>query len=473
MTLRQIFFTVALLFSTLATWADNYPTISPTFISTNSAWGLGMVDNVPGACGILYIKAANLTDSNNPELDLVVDSQNPNVVNLPSTPGVRFDAGLPGAGHPDLELNTIYYVRAWASNVLGVKYGVAIPFATRRDYFALGPNQGKMANENGPYQFSVSATKKVAFSMGNLQYQASTNTWRFAEYQFEYVGGTGYNDGLIAGNVYANGEHPDASQNGVKSSNNDRGETYDQWIDLFQFGTSGYRHGAVHPEPWATAKKEHLFPYGRHTNPLDARTGKADWGYNKISNGLNQEHKWHVLQGRENDYNMNNHTEEVYYLIYSRPLTNTPYRFKRAGLVVRGTSADEVSTVNHYPACGYVVNGLLIFPDTFAWPSLVGTITSSSWKYNQLTEAQWSLLEQQGVVFLPAAGHGVNALSMDYANANNSAFYHTSSWCGLGIDNPGGVYFEFGDNKLYPAGRSDLYFSYRHSSVRLVNDDVN
>ncbi|MBR1468691.1 MAG: gliding motility-associated C-terminal domain-containing protein [Prevotella sp.] len=31
MTLRQIFFTVALLFGTLATFADNYPTISPTF----------------------------------------------------------------------------------------------------------------------------------------------------------------------------------------------------------------------------------------------------------------------------------------------------------------------------------------------------------------------------------------------------------------------------------------------------------
>ena len=29
--------------------------------------------------------------------------------------------------------------------------------------------------------FSVSSTKKVYFSQGNLQYQASTNTWRFAE----------------------------------------------------------------------------------------------------------------------------------------------------------------------------------------------------------------------------------------------------------------------------------------------------
>lgn len=38
--------------------------------------------------------------------------------------------------------------------------------------------------------FSVSATKKVYFSKGNLQYQASTNTWRFATNQWDFVGGT-------------------------------------------------------------------------------------------------------------------------------------------------------------------------------------------------------------------------------------------------------------------------------------------
>ena len=31
--------------------------------------------------------------------------------------------------------------------------------------------------------FSVSSTKKVYFSQGNLQYRASTNTWRFADKQ--------------------------------------------------------------------------------------------------------------------------------------------------------------------------------------------------------------------------------------------------------------------------------------------------
>ena len=36
-------------------------------------------------------------------------------------------------------------------------------------------------------EFSVSDSTKVHFSQGNLQYQASTNTWRFAEHQWDYV----------------------------------------------------------------------------------------------------------------------------------------------------------------------------------------------------------------------------------------------------------------------------------------------
>ena len=53
--------------------------------------------------------------------------------------------------------------------------------------------------------FSLSDTTIALFSQGNLQYQATTNTWRFAENQWDIVG-------------YANMN--------VSS-------TYDGWIDLF------------------------------------------------------------------------------------------------------------------------------------------------------------------------------------------------------------------------------------------------
>ncbi|MBP5365173.1 MAG: hypothetical protein J6Y82_04540 [Bacteroidales bacterium] len=70
--------------------------------------------------------------------------------------------------------------------------------------------------------FSVSKYKKVVFSSGNLQYQPSTGTWRFAENQWNYVGDA------KNGNVY---------ENGVKCNNALIAEDYTGWIDLFGWGT--------------------------------------------------------------------------------------------------------------------------------------------------------------------------------------------------------------------------------------------
>lgn len=60
-----------------------------------------------------------------------------------------------------------------------------------------------------PGKFSVSSSYYVRFSQGNLQYQASTQTWRFAEMQYDIVG--------------------DGNRN-ISSS-------YSGWIDLFGWGT--------------------------------------------------------------------------------------------------------------------------------------------------------------------------------------------------------------------------------------------
>ena len=57
-----------------------------------------------------------------------------------------------------------------------------------------------------PGLFSVSPTQQVHFSKGNLQYQASTNTWRFAEQQYSsnsndlFGWGTGNNPSLSSVN---------------------------------------------------------------------------------------------------------------------------------------------------------------------------------------------------------------------------------------------------------------------------------
>jgi len=36
--------------------------------------------------------------------------------------------------------------------------------------------------------FSVNDSTKVQFSRGNLQYNANTNIWQFAEHQYDYIG---------------------------------------------------------------------------------------------------------------------------------------------------------------------------------------------------------------------------------------------------------------------------------------------
>ena len=81
------------------------------------------------------------------------------------------------------------------------------------------------------YPFSVSDTKRVLFAPGNLQYQASTDTWRFAEHQYDWVGASylnNDNETIHYGTVY---------EGGVKCSNDFISPTYSGWIDFFGPGT--------------------------------------------------------------------------------------------------------------------------------------------------------------------------------------------------------------------------------------------
>ena len=108
-----------------------------------------------------------------------------------------------------------------------------------------------------PGLFSVSATQQVRFSQGNLQYQASTDTWRFAENQYDYVD---YDNINISA-------------------------TYSGWIDLFGWGTGSN-------------------PTLASTNNSDYSTF-VDWGVNPISNGGNTANLWRTLSQSEWTYLLN------------------------------------------------------------------------------------------------------------------------------------------------------------------------
>ena len=49
--------------------------------------------------------------------------------------------------------------------------------------------------------FSVAADKQVSFSQGNLQYTQSTDEWRFAREQYEYIGAENIKDGALADKI--------------------------------------------------------------------------------------------------------------------------------------------------------------------------------------------------------------------------------------------------------------------------------
>ena len=151
-----------------------------------------------------------------------------------------------------------------------------------------------------PHPFSVSATKQVYFSKGNLQWSATgggttptthvtadggvgEGTWRFAENQWDFVGNASQ------GNVYGVG-----GDLTIKCNNANIGQNYQGWIDMFGWGTSGY--GVSHP--YNTFNEPSY--YGQNANISGTN---YDWGiYNAISNGGGQVAIWRCLDKGEFDY---------------------------------------------------------------------------------------------------------------------------------------------------------------------------
>ena len=253
--------------------------------------------------------------------------------------------------------------------------------------------------------FSVSATQQVYFSQGNLQYQASSNNWRFATNQYDYVG----------------------------SANSNISQTYNGWIDLFGWGTSGYNHGAVCYQPWSTSQAEtDYYAYGSSTCNLYDQTGQADWGYNAISNGGNLTNQWRTLTTNEWQY------------VFNTRSTSSGLRYAKA-------------KVNN-------VNGVILLPDN--WSSSTYSLSNTnqggaSYSSNTISTSQWSVLENAGAVFLPAAGYRDGS---SVFNVGSCGYYWSSSsgsaWAALSVS--------FFDISLYLDGGGSRYHG---QTVRLVHNN--
>ncbi len=134
-------------------------------------------------------------------------------------------------------------------------------------------------------KFSVSSTKQVYFSQGNLQYTKSTGVWSFMEHQYSTVETTG----SYCTNDYGNRDV----------------------VSLFGWATSGYNHGATCYQPYSTnPTNDNYYAYGNASYNLYDQTGQADWGYNAISNGGNTVNSgWRTLTTEEWQYLFANHTK--------------------------------------------------------------------------------------------------------------------------------------------------------------------
>lgn len=262
--------------------------------------------------------------------------------------------------------------------------------------------------------FSVSSSNAVYFSKGNLQYQASTHTWRFAEHQYDYVG----------------------------SANSNASSSYSGWIDLFAWGTSGYNHGAVCYQPWSTSQtNSDYYAYGSITKNLYDNSGKADWGYNAISNGGNQENLWRTLT-----------MEEWQYLFNKRSPTGERYY---ANLCFNGKIY------------------LALLPDNWDFSSM-NLNYGAGWAYgyvNHITLSDWNNnFEPKGVVLLPPAGGY-------YYSSSGNYVYEDIHW---GNYYSSTVFFDSYDNNYYVFGidygedsnavNNCLNRRWDRNSVRLVQD---
>ena len=273
-----------------------------------------------------------------------------------------------------LEANTTYHIRAYATNTIGTAYGLDKEFTTTEMIIPSGAISGL---------FSVSPTQKVYFSQGNLQYQASTNTWRFAENQWDYVGGN--ESGTDKGNVY---------ENGVKCDNSLISSSYNGWIDLFGWGTSGWNNSNTYYHPWDSEDDAQYYgPYGAFN--LTGLYANSDWGYNIISNGSNQNNLWRTLTH-----------EEWTYVFYTR---------------------STLSGIRYAKACVNDVNGVILIPDE--WDT--GTYTFNNTNQgddhysNIISDSQWSILQNAGAVFMPAAGlrEGTSVFYLNFHGYYYSASY--------------------------------------------------
>ena len=270
--------------------------------------------------------------------------------------------------------------------------------------------------------FTVASGRTVYFSPGNLQYRSGS--WRFAENQWDYVGGW-------------------------NTSN---------WIDLFGWGTSGWNSGVTNYLPTSTSTAmsydqllyyENPYGYGPTAanviNDFPNLTGNYDWGvYNSGSISGGEGKSWRTLT-----------KDEWTYLFNTR-------------------SASRVNGVNNARYAKAKVNnvpGVILFPDNYTHPSGVTQPTginqtgNTGWNGNNYSASDFGKMAAAGAIFLPAAGSR-SGTSVSGAGSNGYYWSTTNAASGVGAQQTTAYCLSFASSSCAPGSSTERY---RGCSVRLVH----
>ena len=254
--------------------------------------------------------------------------------------------------------------------------------------------------------FSVSASKKVNFSKGNLQatYDGSSWTWAFANNQWDYIGNA-------AGNTKVTDASPFISENGT--------------VDLFGWvGASSTWDGVNQYGITSSKARNATNGYGNSAT----ENLKNDWG-TLMGTG------WRTLT-----------KDEWAYMLNSRSGT----RYCNA----------QVNSKS----------GLVIFPDGYTHPTgptapTNTNTTNVAYTTNSWSGEAWTKMENAGCVFLPAAGSR-DGNSVSYAGTAGTYWWSTHyEGGGDAVDRAYNLYFT--NNYLLPTAGS---YRDMGCSVRLVRE---
>ncbi|MBP5341918.1 MAG: hypothetical protein J6Y52_06140 [Bacteroidales bacterium] len=212
--------------------------------------------------------------------------------------------------------------------------------------------------------------KKVRFSRGNLQFQAITATWRFAGRQYYFVG----------------------------KQNDSIGIVNEGWIDLFGWGTAGWRMSrpntinanCYHPYDYSNMYFDYYVLNNFEQDLLGDSCRNADWGiYNSIANGGNRKDQWRTLKASEWE------------------------------VLLGGTYADVRMNKNGLATIAGTYHGLIILPDEWTTPDGLSFTPGKNrgWSTNTYSEEEWVMMESAGAIFLPAAGYRIANGTQDDGSA--------------------------------------------------------